>query len=366
MKNSKGKILYIGGFELPDKNAAAQRVIGISKGLRELGYDVIFLNSIKGSMKSGVVEKEYYGFKCFEYKRESDRDYLFSGKTSLKMIADLDPNVVIAYNYPAVALQRINTYCNRRGIKCLADATEWYGATGKNLVSRLIKWADTSYRMKFVHKKLDGVIAISRYLYDYYNNTLNTVMIPPTVDVTDKKWELCGNKEQKYTSFVYAGSPSTSKERLDKIVDAAGIAEKEHSVRVDIVGITKEQFVEMYNWSKDIPCSVFFWGRVEHRKALQFVKQANWSIILRRNTRVIQAGFPTKLVESISCGTPVITNRFSNVFDYLTEENCICVEDMEDIAKYMILACEKRCSVDRTLFDYHDYLGELECLLQID
>ena len=38
----KELIIYIGGFELPDKNAAAQRVIGNSKALRDLGYETVF------------------------------------------------------------------------------------------------------------------------------------------------------------------------------------------------------------------------------------------------------------------------------------------------------------------------------------
>lgn len=362
--NDREKVLYIGGFALPDKNAAAQRVIGISKGLRELGYDVIFLNSLKDCMQSGVVEKEYFGFKCYEYKRESDNDYLFSGKTSLRMIADVRPSIVIAYNYPAFALNRIISFCRRKGIRCFADATEWYGATGKNLFSRLIKWIDTNYRMKYVHKKTDGIIAISRYLYNYYKKSQNTVMIPPTVDISDKKWELSGTNNQKCTSFVYAGSPGTSKERLDIIINGTRLVEKEHSIRVNIVGITREQFTELYNWSQDIPESVSFWGRVDHKEALNFVKQSSWSIILRTNNRVIQAGFPTKLVESISCGTPVIANPFSNVFDYLTESNSICVKEMNDIAKYMVLACDKECTIDKAVFDYHNYLSELECLLQ--
>ena len=40
-------IIYIGGFELPDKNAAAQRIIGNSYALKELGYEVIFLGVSK-------------------------------------------------------------------------------------------------------------------------------------------------------------------------------------------------------------------------------------------------------------------------------------------------------------------------------
>ncbi len=34
------RILYIGDFELPDKNAAAQRDAGIAKGFRALGHEV--------------------------------------------------------------------------------------------------------------------------------------------------------------------------------------------------------------------------------------------------------------------------------------------------------------------------------------
>ena len=41
------KILYVGGFQLPDKNAAAQRVVNIAKALRDLGHEVIFLHNVK-------------------------------------------------------------------------------------------------------------------------------------------------------------------------------------------------------------------------------------------------------------------------------------------------------------------------------
>ena len=40
-------ILYLGGFELPDKNAAAQRVIANAKLLREMGFDISFIGISK-------------------------------------------------------------------------------------------------------------------------------------------------------------------------------------------------------------------------------------------------------------------------------------------------------------------------------
>lgn len=357
-------ILYLGGFQLPEKNAAAQRVIGIAKGFRNLGYQVFFLNSIKGYTETGVVEKEYFGFKCFEYKKENEKDYLFSARTALSLIRKVNPYAVIAYNYPAVALERIRKYCKKNEVRCFADSTEWYDTVGRNIIVKLVKGFDTSYRMKYVHKRLDGVIAISRYLFDYYKNSVKTVLIPPTIDIEDNKWNIPAATNKDCVSFVYAGVPSVTKEKLDRIVSAIGRVEKKTKVCLNVVGITKEQFVNLYAWKKDLPESVIFWGRVEHKKALQIVGCSNWSIILREDNRTVKAGFPTKLAESLSCGTPVLANRFSNIFDYLTEENSICVENTENIEKYILKACEKKCVVDNTVFDYHKYLQELEMLCE--
>ena len=54
---AKGKVLYIGGFELPDKNAAAQRVLSVGKALREIGYKVFYL----GITHDGVINGEVVG-----------------------------------------------------------------------------------------------------------------------------------------------------------------------------------------------------------------------------------------------------------------------------------------------------------------
>ena len=324
-------ILYIGGFELPDHNAAAQRVIGIAKGLKAIGYRVVFINSLKKYDNDRINEIDYFGFKCFEYKRETEYDYLISGKTILRMIKMIMPDSIIAYNYPSVSLNKIRKYCNRNHIRCYADATEWYHAFEKNIIYRIIKNLDTAYRMRVVQKKMDGVIAISRFLYNYYKNSVNSVLIPPTVDMTEDKWEneTSNDTNSDAISYVYAGFPSSLKEKLDTIVQSISEIAKERKVILNILGITKEQFIKMYKWNAPISESIFFWGHVEHQKVIKLIQKSDWAIILRENNRVVNAGFPTKVVEAISCGTPIVANEFSNIFDYLDEhkyEICDCCQ----------------------------------------
>jgi glycosyltransferase involved in cell wall biosynthesis len=356
-------VLYIGGFELPDKNAAAHRVVGIAKGLRKIGYRVIFLNSLKNENTVKSRKQQYFGFDCYEYKRERIQDYLFTAKTVIAMIKRIHPLAIIAYNYPALALQRINRLCKKYGVKCFADTTEWYVAKEENQIYRIIKNFDSKYRMEIVHKKLDGIIAISRYLYNYYNEQISTVLIPPTVDITDVKWEKVSNiKHDNITTFIYAGSPSSTKEELDVIVKNIIVASEENRILFKIVGITKDEFIKMYSWTDVLPDIICFYGRIPHGETIKIVKDADWSIILRRNGKAVQAGFPTKLVESISCGTPVIVNHFSNVIDYLDETNSIILEKENDLQNAIKKACKMEKMNVNNAFDYNRYIGELRKL----
>lgn len=349
-------VLYIGGFELPDRNAAAQRVIGVAKSLRQLGYEVAFLNAIKTDNNQQEERREYFGFPCVEYSREAEFDYLFRGETAISYIQRLHPQIVIAYNYPAFALNRICSYCRRVGIKCISDVTEWYEPNG-NLLHKVIKYIDVEFRMKSVLFKMDGIIAISRFLYDFYENRVPTVLIPPTIDCSDEKWQVTADKDAGITSFVYAGSPSARKEKLDIIVDAIQEIAKHHSVILNVVGITEQQFAEMYNRQKTNYNGVRFHGRVDHKKVIELVVNADWAVIIRENTRMVKAGFPTKLVESISCGTPVIVNSFSNICDYLDDSNSLIASEAS-IEDTILEACEIRLTPRKDQFDYRRYLED--------
>lgn len=362
-QDSKGTILYIGGFELPDKNAAAHRVVGIAKGFRDFGYEVVFVNALKMCNEEPKY-KQYFGFGTIEYKRESEVNYLFRANKALSIIREVNPVAIIAYNYPAVALNIIRRHCDRHRILCFADVTEWYKAEGRSLIYRIVKALDTTFRMRYVHKRVNGVIAISKYLYDYYKTSVNTVMIPPVVDTLDNKWLRTPHNGQEEILLVYAGSPSSTKERLDIAVAMINDISSTSNVKMNIIGITKEQFISMYHWSSAISQAINFFGRISHIETLELIKLADWSIVLRDNNKVVRAGFPTKVVESISCGTPVLVNDFSNIKDFVNANvNGVIIDELNGQTVLGLRNVSIR--MNTKTFDYRKYIGELSRLVSL-
>lgn len=360
----KKRFLYIGGFQLPDKNAAALRVLSIAKIIRDLGHEVIFLNALKIPEKSGYDFrwKNYEGFPCLEYKRENLYKYLTDSKKIIEVIEEYKIDTIIAYNYPAIALNRLRKYCRKRNISCYGDVTEWYVPSG-NLIFRILKGLDTEFRMRYVQIRLDGIIAISEYLYHYYHKRINTVKIPPLVDVKEEKWKMNVEKStSEVLKLVYAGSPSRQKERLDFIVET--IQKSEIPIKLTIIGITLKEYESIYG-KNYIGKNVEFLGKIEHRAVIRQIKLSDWSIVLRDKNKVVTAGFPTKVVESISCGTPVIANRFSNVDEYLNESNSILINDIVEFnSDVLIEASKRKMNVNDKIFDYRKYIDRMQKLIK--
>ena len=366
------KILYIGGFEMPNRNAAAQRVVSVAKTMRELGCDVTFIGVTKEITELNQ-EHKYEGFKYFSVKYPlSIKDWYthITKFISFDRIKAINPDVVVLYNFPAMAQKKLTNYCHKRGIKVLVDLTEWYVTEGKKPRDIIKRW-DTNRRMYKYNFDVDGVIAISKHLYNFYKNRVNTVYIPATVDLQEKKWERNRKVEiHKPIRLVYAGSPGTGqKDKLDILVKAV---ESKNDFILNVIGVTKEQFQSSFE-SRVIGDNVRFHGRVSHLEAIKMVRESDFEVIIRDDNLVTRAGFPTKFVEAYSCGTPVIATPTSNICDYLVEgingfivnENQSLnqiLEKVEKMSEYELITIKKN-AISLQVFDYRNYLEEIKRVL---
>ena len=368
------RVLYVGGFNLPDNNAAAQRVIANSKLFRELGFDATLVGLSK---EPG--DFCYDGFRCvnLQYPRKVSEwyNYLFSIKSYINYLDSLKPQIVVAYNHPALALQKLVKYCNHNSIKIVSDCTEWYTEDG-GIIKKTVKDWDTNKRMTDVHLNVDGIISISRYLHDYYcSQGVKSLLLPPLVDVSCAKWKQEEvEKAEGPVVLTYAGSPG-SKDRLDVLVNIISEIKGDVSVLFNIIGLDKEQFITLYSYDKEIPENVFFLGRMPHNKTLDTLFKSDYQVFIREDNITTRAGFPTKFVESITAGVPVLTNLTSNVGDYLSNGvNGFLLDTTTDerlkdsLLSVLKLPKEQRSrvknAIDRETFDYRHYLSQFKDFIE--
>lgn len=349
-------VLYVGGFTLPDGNAAAHRVVANARILRRLGYGVVFLNYSKATDEPRLTE--YFGFACFECpKREWDG----AGRMDVDRVEEAMGHLqglscVIAYNYPAPALSKLLELCRRRGVACVGDVTEWYRARDVSPLKVLPKFADTFWRMRVLNRRMDGLIVISRYLERFYGESVPVVALPPLVDAGDPKWGGSGARGGRGgTRLVYAGRPSRTKERLDLVVSAVLAQDPADMVSLEVVGVTAPEYRSIYGSAPDDP-RIAFRGKLPHAEALQAVKGADYAVVIRDDNRVTRAGFPTKFAESVTCGTPVICNDNSDLAEWVGRFGCGVLVDEGNLAEGVRRAARNRVRVkDRELFDYRRF-----------
>lgn len=370
-------ILYVGFFALPDKDAAANRVMNNAKALREAGNNIIFIDEQVDSQYSKIEESVHTisGFDTWTTNRpQSLTDYLkkMISINSIKKVVEQYEKIdlIIAYNYPAVALLKLLYYCKKNEIKLAVDTTEWYSGKEYSFPKNVLCAIDSCMRMRFVQKQMSGIICISSYLERYYSKNKNAINIPPLIDIEEEIWNpVVKSESNEKLKLVYAGNPGKSKEVLLPIVQAISESNNASKIIFKIVGITKKEFLNLYPDSKQIlnkiNNSITFLGKLSHIEAVQLVKEADYMVFLRDNNRVANAGFSTKFVEAVTCGTSVVTTDTGDLKKIIdATKSGIIVQNTNELLKFLnqdIEYLKKNAFIaDKNVFDYRNYIKTFE------
>lgn len=381
---SKGLFIYLGGFELPDGNAAAHRVVANAKILRDLGYEVLLIG-IRKSGTPGLVRHntDYHGFECWSVPYPAGHGSwlrYISGLRSILAFVSGRPGVsgLICYNYPALAQLRLFRLCRSLGVRAIADATEWYEASGGNFLFRLVKTLDTWLRMRVANRVADGVITTSRYVTQMYECDGKLTVELPTLFDTEGIPQPPKGPAGRARTFIYLGCPfsegrvnkhrTNMKDRLDECIRLFHeLHSKGYLFQFDIYGISAEEYLrvlpEQRDWLDALGGKVRFHGRIPNSVVRERIASSDFSIFFRDESRVVLAGFPTKLAESISFGTPVVASRMQNVEKYCSEagfflaskgEERAVIESSLRLADAEIDALKAQCFTSR-IFDYRAF-----------
>lgn len=341
----KETIVYIGG-EFPDKDASALRILSNCKAIRDAGYEVVIISPSSDDEKVKAKTEIYSGFKVFYYHQPRSTKEWMIDLVSIKVfqgVIDHLENVkgVVCYNHHGISLLRLISWLHKKGIKVYADCTEWHTVSHLPIIKKIVKGFDINLRIRYAQKKVDGMIAISHFFANIYNPFTKTIVVPPLIDVQDPIWrgEQKGNKVR---TFSYTGRMGIGKDLLTKCVDTFYQLNKDYDFQFKILGCSREEYLEKQPGDTEklsqLGEKISFRGYASHKEAVELTRKSDFSVLIREHNRKNDSGFPTKLTESVACGTPVVATDFSDVSNYIIENNLGVMVDNWDLKSAFIKA----------------------------
>ena len=336
------KIVYVGDFQFPDGDAASARVLGIGKALRASGYEVVFAGSGRSGRPQDLQADGSFAYQSFPYFPQAEGRpqssnllrraavYLGGGRRTVEFLETLDSRgiaAVFVYQSYATTMMRVHRFCARRGIPVVADVTEWHTpAQLPNGRFGLPYW-DSEFRLRvLIPRYIKHVVCISSYLGAYFRGKgCHTIEVPPLIDLAEDKWHTtrAPSDSTQPLALIYAGTPG-KKDLIGNVVRAVcALRRRGRQVVLHCAGPTAGDIAAIDAGAgalvADNPDAFVFHGRVPQQSVPALLGKADFSVFVRPRARYAQAGFPTKLVESLAASVPVITNDTGDIGRFVSD-----------------------------------------------
>lgn len=340
-------IAYVGPFPFPWGQAGSRRMYGVARSLAAAGHTVVVGSGDSEPRSEVLLERtEHQGSIRYIGLGESPaadasivektiRIFWFWGLRTVEWLdaQPVKPSHIIVYGGSAPYMLRLLPWCRKNGVRIIADVVEWYdprqmtgGVLGPFNISAKIA-------LRYLYPKCDGIVAISSLLANHYGSLgCPVIRVPPTLDVYGSVPGDRGSSDDPDTlTLVYAGTPG-KKDLLGNVI--AGVARVDplgSRLKLLVIGPSIEQ-VRGLLAGQEIPPAVHVLGKVAQSEVTQYVRASDFSVLLREPQYFANAGFPTKFVESMACGVPVIANLTSDLGLYLHDgvEGLVCKDHSVD------------------------------------
>lgn len=314
------------------------RIANLGLIFKELGYKVHLI----GCDNKETRVFQYKGMKCkvFNQKettglysalqREKDR-YTYVKNYFLE---NGDPTIIITALQNCRAQRYLLNYSKKKNIKIIASICEWFDKNNFIGIKGFFKLINNRYTMYKQIPRIKNVICISSLLCNFYSGKrCNTIYIPTIVDENDylglQKNSIVSDNKIKIS---YAGSPAKKDYIINVIYAIQLLSETECSrIEIHLYGITEEQLLQLGVKEAYLKkyTNIICHGKIPYEQIKLKIVDSDFTVLLRPNKRYANAGFPTKVGESMACGTPVIANITSDLDKYIIdkETGIICSDE---------------------------------------
>ena len=379
----KNKVLIISRNKYPNGDAGAIRDVSFAKIYKQLGYSVImcgFGNTEKDNLEDDIfynninIPRGNFFEKMFlSYKYKKNVKDIFNNIWNDKKLS-----IIHIVDIPSSSMKYLERKAIQNNITLIHDSVEWYSPSEYKFGLLAPAVIFKNYLNKHVINKNYHVISISKYLDDFYSSkSILSQRIPVIMDV--KNLSPINNINKKCINIGYAGAPG-KKDSLDLIIKGfIHTLVNTNELKLHIIGTTYEQIISSIDFTNEekvkIKDNVIFYGRISRESVVNILNEMNYTILIRNpNERFAKAGFPTKVVESMSLGVPVICNYSSDLNLYLKDmENAIIVDEYSIDSISKTINRTRAISYDewklisynaRTLalkyFDYRNYVSIID------
>jgi glycosyltransferase involved in cell wall biosynthesis len=320
------KVLFVSSlpsFYTDENSSYMHRLIMLKKGLEKYGINtnILYLGNYLFRTPSLITPLNL----PFIFKLMRGYDIIHGGGTGGAYVAGLAKYFLkldnkIIYDIHGNAIEE-----NRLLRRSLFDMTGNY----RVFQTKIMESIATKYS--------DYFIACSEPLKDYYNSKGidkdRIEVIPNGVDTELFKPKNVNDKENKNFIVTYAGG-FHKYQGIDILIRAGELLQEEDDVKFRIIGFQKGDLHLKRSIDQRLGKKAELIDRLPRRDLVSYLNESDILVIPRLSCPALEAAFPTKFVEYISIGKPVIATRVGQIAKLVEEYNCglVCEPTAESLA----------------------------------
>lgn len=328
------RVLFVLDCAFPYGVAFSSRARHMIKLFTDIGYSVHVIAPLNNkNLKSLEYTSEHIEVKKNYLTLSGIGTFHSFGMAIENYLKNNEVNLIISNNIVYV-VPKILKIAHKNKIPYVIDQCEWYDSSTFKFGKYNPYYRECMKMIEYKNKNVDGIISISRLFEEHYlKQGVKVIRIPTILDIKNilPRFE---KKDDKIINIAFAGSLGKGKENILPMIKAVERINKiKERIHLHFYGPTKKQIEENVGSNINLLKNyIHIYGRIPQEEVENKVRNADFTFIIRPNRRSSDAGFPTKLAESMAVGTPVIANDTGDIDLYIENKKngFLLKEDLEN------------------------------------